>query len=175
MIEGLQLTLRTSGTPRYATEVQGRRARFVPIERKGIGPVLGSVVSPEVVGGNGPFPSCYALARKWTSQLSSTCADGLMAALQCGRGPYQGRALGHESLQPFIVIVDHGLAIRRISMAEVHRTNRKDGSADPNEDGGSLFGNDWCRFHDQITAMRSIGSAPWGLVLEGGSHDNKLI
>jgi hypothetical protein len=38
--------------------------------------------------------------------------------------------------------VDHGLDIGRISVAEEHRTDRKDDRADPNQDGGSLLGND---------------------------------
>jgi hypothetical protein len=52
----------------------------------------------------------------------------------------------------------HGLDIRRISVAEEHRANRKDGRADPNQNGGFLLGNDWRRFHGEIIAMRSIGS-----------------
>jgi hypothetical protein len=53
---------------------------------------------------------------------------------------------------------DHGLDIGRISMPEDHRADREQGRANPNQDGGSLFGNDRRRFHDQITATRSIGS-----------------
>ena len=52
----------------------------------------------------------------------------------------------------------HGLESGRISVAEEHRTNSKDGRADPNQDGGSLFRNDWRRFHGEIIAIRSIGS-----------------
>jgi hypothetical protein len=37
----------------------------------------------------------------------------------------------------------------RISMAEEHCTDRKKGGADPNEDGCSLLGDGWRRFHDQ--------------------------
>jgi hypothetical protein len=44
------------------------------------------------------------------------------------------------------------LDIGRISVAEDHRANRKDGRAHPNQDGGSLLRNDWRRFHDQIIA-----------------------
>ena len=43
-------------------------------------------------------------------------------------------------------------------MTENHGANRKDGGTDPNDDGGLLLGNEWHRFHDMITAMRSLGS-----------------
>jgi hypothetical protein len=43
---------------------------------------------------------------------------------------------------------DHGLDISGISVTKDHRTNRKDGRADPNQDGGPLLRNDWRRFHD---------------------------
>jgi hypothetical protein len=75
------------------------------------------------------------------------------AAARIKDAPWATKAFSRSSSS-----VDHGLANRGISLAEVHRTNRNEGRADPNEDGRSLFGNDWCRFHDPITAMGSIGS-----------------
>jgi hypothetical protein len=45
-----------------------------------------------------------------------------------------------------------------ISMPEDHGANREHGRANPNQNGGLLLRNDWRRFHDRITAMRSIGS-----------------
>jgi hypothetical protein len=35
------------------------------------------------------------------------------------------------------------------STTEDHRANRKEGRADPNDNGGFLLGYDWRRFHDQ--------------------------
>jgi hypothetical protein len=49
------------------------------------------------------------------------------------------------------------LRIRRMLMSEDHRANRKDRRANPNDYGGFLLGYDWRRFHDQITATRSLG------------------
>jgi len=45
----------------------------------------------------------------------------------------------------------HGRAKGGISTSEDHRANRKDGRANPYQNGGSLLRNDWRRFHGQIT------------------------
>jgi hypothetical protein len=42
-------------------------------------------------------------------------------------------------------------------VAEDDRANRKDGCANPNQNGRSLLGNDWRRFHDQINRNMIIG------------------
>jgi hypothetical protein len=48
--------------------------------------------------------------------------------------------------------------MRRMEMTEDYSTDHKHNGADQNDDGGFLLGNEWCRFHSQITAALSLSS-----------------